>query len=295
MLRFVSLAKDEKRAESIKASIQPLMPLHIVGRVGAASTLMPGRKHTRMNGQIDLITLISLIVAAVAIFKLRSVLGQRTDEDDHRVERLKTREREAREAHDGATGQVITLPQRPRDDGAPAIVTEPEVDAEARIKAYETSDPEVTAGLLKIAKLDPQLDPAGFLKGATAAYEMIVSAFADGDRKALKELLSREVYEGFVEAIGEREKRGERIDQQFVGIKRADIIDADLQRDTALITVRFVSELITAVLDGSGTVVSGDTQKISDVTDIWTFSRDISSARARNNPNWYLEETQAPN
>lgn len=248
-----------------------------------------------MNGQIDLITLISLIVAAVAIFKLRSVLGHRTDEDDNRVERLRAREREAQKAPEAGTGQVITLPQRSRDENAPAIVGEPEVDAEARIKAFATNDPQVTDGLLRIAKLDPALDPEEFLKGASMAYEMIVSAFADGDRKALKELLSREVYDGFVEAIGEREKRGEKIDQQFVGIKRAEIVDADVQKGTALISVRFVSELITAILDRGGEVIGGDTQRITEVTDIWTFSRDVSTARARNNPNWLLEETQAPN
>ena len=74
-----------------------------------------------MNGQFDLITLISLIIAVVAILKLRSVLGQRTDEDDQRVERLKTREREAaqrRAAGEGASADVITMPRR---DGRRAI------------------------------------------------------------------------------------------------------------------------------------------------------------------------------
>lgn len=254
-----------------------------------------------MNGQIDLITLISLIVAAVAIFKLRSVLGQRTDEDDDRLERLKAREREAQRARDAASGgQVITLPQRGRDNdngevGAPAIVTDPAVDAETRIRAYATNNPKVTAGLLAIAKLDPSLNPDEFVKGASVAYEMIVTAFADGDRKALKQLLSREVYDGFAAAIGEREQRGDKIDQQFVGITHAEIVDADIEgKGTALITVRFVSELITAVLDKAGEVISGDKQKVTDVTDIWTFSRDVSTAKALANPNWFLEETQAP-
>lgn len=248
-----------------------------------------------MNGQIDLITLISLIVAAVAIFKLRSVLGQRTDEDDNRVERLKTRERDAQQAKETNGGQVITLPQRPRDEAVPAIVTEPEVDAEARVKAYATGDPEVTAGLLRIAKFDAAFDPEDFLKGAAVAYEMIVTAFADGDRRTLKDLLSREVYDGFVSAIAERERRGEKIKQQFVGIKKAEIVAADVDDGTALVSVRFGSELITAVFDTGGELVSGDAQKISEVTDIWTFSRDVATPKARSNPNWRLEETQAPN
>ena len=166
-----------------------------------------------MNGQIDLITLISLIVAAVAIFKLRSVLGHRTDEDDNRVERLKAREREAQKAQGAQTsGDVITLPRRPRDEPTQASVAEPEVDAEARIRAYTVIDPSVTDGLLSIAKQDPTLDPDAFIKGAGMAYEMIVSAFAAGDRKTLKDLLTREVYDGFVSAIADREQRGEKID-----------------------------------------------------------------------------------
>jgi predicted lipid-binding transport protein (Tim44 family) len=250
-----------------------------------------------MNGQIDLITLISLIVAAVAIFKLRSVLGQRTDEDENRVERLKAREREAQKAQGAAAnGDVITLPRRPRDDEPVAPMAEPPVeDADARIKAFPVVDPSVTAGLLTIAKQDPSLDPEAFLKGAGMAYEMIVSAFAAGDRKALKDLLTRDVYDGFVTAITEREQRGEKVEQQFVGIKRADLVEAELKGGTAYMTVRFVSELLTATVDNTGTVISGDRLKITDVTDIWTFSRDVSSARARSNLNWRLEETQSPN
>ena len=61
------------------------------------------------------------------------------------------------------------------------------------------------------------------------------------------------------------------------------------------VTVRFISELISAVKDKAGEIVSGDTQKIKSVTDIWTFSRDVSTAKARTNPNWKLVATQAPN
>ena len=250
-----------------------------------------------MNGQLDLITLISLIVVAVAILKLRSVLGQRTDEDDNRVERLKARDRDlAKPKSATGTGEVINMPRRDRDDQpvvAPQLATEN--DAGTRVAAYATPDPAVTSGLLAIAKTDAELDPDAFIRGAGAAYEMIISAFAEGNRKTLKDLLARDVYDGFVSAIAERDRSGEKIDQQFVGIKKADIVDAELREGIAYITVRFVSELITARRDRAGAVVDGDPQKIVDVTDIWTFSRDVSSARARSNLNWRLEETQAPN
>jgi predicted lipid-binding transport protein (Tim44 family) len=246
-----------------------------------------------MYGQFDLITLIALIVAVAAIVKLRSVLGHRSDEDERRVERLKARQREAAEA---ATADVITMPRRERDahQPAPAVETTTE-NAEVRIKAYPVTDPAVTNGLLEIAKLDPSLDPEAFLTGAGKAYEMIVSAFAEGNRRALKDLLTREVYDGFVAAISEREAQEKTIEQQFVGIKKADIIEAEVKNGTALITVRFASELISSEIDKDGNVVSGDKQKIRDVTDIWTFSRDVSTARARSNLNWKLDATQAPN
>ncbi|MET1047671.1 MAG: Tim44/TimA family putative adaptor protein, partial [Hyphomicrobium sp.] len=235
-----------------------------------------------MYGQFDLITLIALVVAVAAIIKLRSVLGQRTDDDERRVERLKTREREAgRAAPETASADVISMPRRDRDamPSAPA----PEVAApnvEAKIRAYPVQDPSVTAGLLEIAKADPTLDPDTFLAGAGRAYEMIVSAFAEGNRRSLKELLSKEVYDGFTGAIAEREARGDTIEQQFVGIRKAEIVEAEVKSGVASVTVRFLSELISSTRDKTGAVIAGDAQKIRDVTDIWTFSRDISSAKA---------------
>jgi predicted lipid-binding transport protein (Tim44 family) len=249
-----------------------------------------------MNGQIDLITLISLIVAAVAIFKLRSVLGNRSDEDEKRVERLKTRDRETQQGPgSGSTGDVITLPRRSRDEAVLTPASDATGDEGSRIKAYPAIDPSVTEGLLEVATYDPSLEPEAFVRGAGSAYEMIVTAFAAGDRKTLKDLLSREVYDGFVAAIADRESRGEKVEQQFVGIKKSEIVEAEMKSGTAFMTVRFVSELITSSVDKSGTVLSGDPTKVTDVTDIWTFSRDVSNARALANPNWRLVATQAPN
>jgi predicted lipid-binding transport protein (Tim44 family) len=77
-----------------------------------------------------------------------------------------------------------------------------------------------------------------------------------------------------------------------VGINKADIVDAEMKGGTANVTVRFVSQLISATRDRSGAVTGGDPQKIKEVTDVWTFSRDVSTARARQNLNWKLIATQ---
>lgn len=247
-----------------------------------------------MDGKIDLITLISLIVALVVIFKLRGVLGRRSEEDDARLERYRTEQRKAASASQG-DDKVVTLPQREpaaaraTGEGGVAIA-----ETRARIRSAAGSNSEVERGLLEILKLDPQFDPEPFVRGAKQAYELIVTAFAEGNRKLLRDLLSREVFESFQSAIVDRENRGEQVDQSFVGISKADIVDADLKDGTAQVTVRFVSQLISATRDRTGAVVNGDPQSIREVTDIWMFCRDISSARARANPNWKLVATQAP-
>ncbi len=90
----------------------------------------------------------------------------------------------------------------------------------------------IANGLVDIVRADATFDPDTFLKGARAAYEIIVTAFAEGNRKTLKGLLSREVYDGFAGAITDRESRGEQVDQSFVGIKSADVVEAELKNRT---------------------------------------------------------------
>ncbi len=247
-----------------------------------------------MNGDINLFTLLSLIIAVVAIVKLRSVLGRRTDDDEARVERRRQANLQ-RTAADAASDKVVALPRRDREvQPVDQAVTVAEV--EARIKAFAGEDTALAKRLMDILALDRQFDPEQFLKGARQAYEMIVTAFAEGNRRTLRDLLSADVLDSFSRAIAEREQRGEIIDQSFVGINKADILEAEVsQRGIASVTVRFVSQLITATRDKAGNVVDGDETRIKDVTDIWTFSRDISSKDARRNLNWKLVGTQAPN
>jgi predicted lipid-binding transport protein (Tim44 family) len=147
----------------------------------------------------------------------------------------------------------------------------------------------VAAGLDAIVKDDPSFDAKQFVGGARAAYEMIVLAYAEGDRRTLKNLLSREVYEGFEKAIRDRETRGDKAETRFVSIDKSDIIGAELRVRTAHVTVRFVSQLISVTRDRSGNVIDGSPEKVTDVTDVWTFARDVSSR----DPNWKLVATEA--
>jgi predicted lipid-binding transport protein (Tim44 family) len=246
-----------------------------------------------MDGRIDVTTLLFLVLAVVIFLKLRSVLGRRTGHEQARFERYKAQQ-EAAQRNGELAGQdkVVTLPRREREEGDTRLADQQaRADGEQRVKEYAAGNADISKGLLDIVRVDTTFDPNHFLQGAKAAYEIIVTAFAEGNRKALKDLLSPDVYEGFSSAIADRENRGEQIDQSFVGIKSADLVEAELKGGIAQLTVKFVSELISATRDKAGEVINGDPKRIREVTDIWTFAREAMSR----NPNWKLVATQAAN
>lgn len=244
-----------------------------------------------MDGRIDAFTLIFLVLAVIIVLKLRSVLGQRSSEDDARQERYKEQARAAAEAQE----KVVAMPRRerqapePQADAAETATTQT-ATAERKVRDFAGGNAAMENGLLSILAADRKFDPEVFMNGAKQAYEMIVTGFAEGNRQLLRNLLSREVYDGFAAAITEREARGEQIDQSFVGINKSEIVEAGLKKGVAQISVRFVSELISATRDKAGTVLAGDPKKIKEVIDIWTFTRDVTSR----DPNWKLVATQAP-
>jgi predicted lipid-binding transport protein (Tim44 family) len=229
----------------------------------------------------DIYTIIFLALAVFIFLRLRSVLGQRTGRERPPYDAYS-----ARDAVRPASDKVVALPGRPAD--APPRPVEVEEPTE-RWKDIAEPGSTLAAGLDAIARDDESFDAKHFLTGGRAAYEMIVTAFAEGDRRALKNLLSRDVYEGFDAAISEREKRGETVETRFVSIDRADVTGAELRGRTAQITVRFVSKLVSVTRDRAGAAIEGSADKVTEVTDVWTFARDLSSR----DPNWKLVATEA--
>jgi predicted lipid-binding transport protein (Tim44 family) len=245
-----------------------------------------------MDGRIDVTTLLFLVLAVVIFLKLRSVLGRRTGHEQGRFEQYKAQQEARQQAREAASDKVVTLPRRDRDEQeVRPVEQDTRVDGEQKMRAYAAGNDAIGTALVELVRLDPSFDPAHFVQGAKAAYEIVVTAFAEGNRKTLKDLLSPDVYEGFSRVIAERESRGEQMDQSFVGIKAADLVEAEVKGGIAQLTVKFVSELISATRDRAGVVINGDPKRIREVTDIWTFAREVMSR----NPNWKLVATQAAN
>ena len=118
---------------------------------------------------------------------------------------------------------------------------------------------------------------------------MIVTAFAQGDRKTLKDLLSQDVYDGFERAITERERGARRSRPPSCPSTRPRSPASRCAARNAQVIVRFLSKLITATRDAAGKVVDGSPEAVVDVTDVWTFARTLGSR----DPNWQLVATEA--
>jgi predicted lipid-binding transport protein (Tim44 family) len=233
-----------------------------------------------MSDVFDIYTIIFLALAVFIFLRLRSVLGQRTG-----------RERPPYSAPTGLRSRVdsvVSLPPRPATEAPPRPAEAAQPPAERWKDVAETGSA-VAAGLDAIAGAESSFDAKHFITGARAAYEMIVTAFAGGDRRQLRNLLSREVFDGFDAALTERERRSETAETRFVSIDGSTNTAAELRNRTAQITVRFVSKLISATRDRTGAVIDGSADKVTDVTDVWTFARDISSR----DPNWKVVATEA--
>ncbi|MBC8304842.1 MAG: Tim44 domain-containing protein [Pelagibacterales bacterium] len=128
-----------------------------------------------------------------------------------------------------------------------------------------------------------------FLKGAKIAYESIITNFASGDLKKIKNLLDKKVFNDINEAVQERKNKGLVSETTFIGINSADIKNYNQANHMFEVTVDFVSEIISCVEDKDKKLVSGDPKKVKKVYDTWKFSRDIKSL----SPNWLLIDTQA--
>lgn len=239
-----------------------------------------------MDNGFDIYTLLFLILAVVIFLRLKNVLGRRTGNERQHHDPYAGRDAKSNGAQPAGRDTVVSLHRGQGDD-----MDEDTVSIEDLIKDFAPKNSPLAKGLVDIRKSDLDFDPAQFLSGAKTAYEMIVVAFAEGNKRALRQLLGKDVFDGFVGAIEERAERGEKIDSSFIGIDKANMIEAELKRKSAQITVKFISQLITSTIDKEGKVIDGDPKKVREVTDIWTFARDLSTR----DPNWKLVATEAAN
>ncbi|WP_417782961.1 Tim44/TimA family putative adaptor protein [Terasakiella pusilla] len=226
--------------------------------------------------------LILLALIAVFIFlRLRSVLGSKDGNEENRNHRDMFNPGPAEEAdRSDERDNVIHLPgsepQNPAQQKPADVVTE-----------IQPVGP-VQQALADIMEVDPNFDQHGFVEGAGGAFDMIINAFANDDRETLQNLLTKEVYQNFEQALDARKAAGETLETTVIGINSIEITDANLADNLSEVTVRIISEQVNVTTDSNGDVVDGDNNYIDTITDVWTFERDVTSK----SPNWFLKATQ---
>jgi predicted lipid-binding transport protein (Tim44 family) len=196
---------------------------------------------------LELIVLAAL--AAVVLFQLYAVLGRRVGR---------------------GADEVPRTPTPPMDAQRPPVLA-----ADSRPGS---------GGLAAIRARDPAFDVPAFLQGARQAYQMIVSAFAAGDRAVLRPLLSDEVMNGFDTVIRQRESEGRSESIDFMQPPRADFEGVSVSGDFAKASVRFLAEFRSRSKGPEGEAV--DDRRTAE---IWTFQRNLKSR----DPNWTLIHVDA--
>jgi predicted lipid-binding transport protein (Tim44 family) len=205
------------------------------------------------------------MIAAFLVLRLRSILGRRTGYE------RPPQPYQPPAAAEHASGPVID--GRAESGQAPAPAN----------RAVPAPESPIGQALVRMKAVDRAFDPATFLNGAEKAVRMIVAAFANGDRVALHNLLSDDTYRAFETAIAAREAIGQTQISEIRGIHSATIEGAELRGSVATVTVRFVSDQISLSRDQAGHVVTG-TDAVTEITDLWTFERDL----ATRDPSWRL-------
>ena len=192
--------------------------------------------------------LILAIIAGIVLLRLRSVLGRRTGH-----------EKTDQTSYNYETSQTSKEEK--------VIPIEPKTSSSAREDGWFDND--------------------DFLRGAANAYETIVTNFENGNKDALKSLLSDDVLNSFSSVIDERNSKNETVEFNFIGIEKSEIVHKDLKKNPMEVTVRFISEMITCIKNSKDEVISGSLNQVQKITDVWTFEK----IKDKKSSNWLLAAT----
>jgi predicted lipid-binding transport protein (Tim44 family) len=240
-----------------------------------------------MHEPFDITTIIFALLAIFVVWKLSSVLGMRTGhEKPPRDPFIRRPGDDVRRDAPVSDGNVIRLPGAANDDRRMPD-QKPVADTNRWAGFAEPATP-LWNELQALGRVDPNFDPKHFIEGAKAAYEMIINAFAAGNKAVLQNLVAPDVFASFGKAISDRDERGDKVETTLVSIDKTSLDHVQLQGNVAQVAVLFAVKLITATRNKAGEIIEGSADKVVDVTDLWSFSRDVSSR----DPNWKLIATE---
>ncbi len=221
-----------------------------------------------------------IFFAAIALyifFKLKSQLGK-IDEDEKRSIQEKINHRN--KILEEVKKQIAIVGQKTTADRE-----KEKIEEEKFLQNIDYKSKEV---FLK-AMSSCNMSTAFFINGAKSAFEMVIKAFSVGDLETLKFLLSEKIYQNFEQAISQRKASGKVLVSNIISVENAEIISALMIENKVSIVVKITSKQINYVSDHQGEVIEGGKNEINELTDVWTFTKDITSQ----DPNWIIVSTHS--
>ena len=220
--------------------------------------------------------IIFAIIAIVIFYKLNKQLGKIDEEEKRSIE------------------DKVSLMRRMQDEllkknspnNQPQSSQQKLIGQSSTIQGLENLD-EATKQNLEAIFASCNISYEFFINGAKSAFEMVLKAFCDGDISTLKMLLSEKNFLAFQKALNQRNVDQQKLTTNLIAIEKAEIISAITLENNASIVVKFVTKQINYICDKDDKVLDGKKDAINQITDIWTFKKDLTIA----NPNWIINAT----
>jgi len=232
---------------------------------------------------LELIIILAL-VAVFILFQLRRTLGKKTGYDP-------SKDQPEDSSYPGQAkpknGQNKNQNKSENEDNVYPLRPEEAQIAPAANLGLAKSSP-FYGVIEKINQFDHDFNMRIFFDGAEYAYGLILNSFWAKDKKTLRSMLSRQVYDQFDGAIDLMEQKKLHHKNKLMDIEKIDLVEATLTGSLAEITVEFTSHMIMSTLNADDKIIEGNADRTIKISDIWTFCRDVKSA----DPNWTLVATR---
>jgi predicted lipid-binding transport protein (Tim44 family) len=217
-------------------------------------------------------------LAFYIFYRLNAQLGKIDDEEKKQIQ-----ERIAKKREEILEVQKQIIAQQQKIVGSSSTGETQNKSEEKFLSNLDDSSKQTIRDIFQSCNISAEF----FSNGAKSSFEMIIKAFAGDDLEVLKFLLSEKIYQGFESAINQRKSREQTLVTNLISIEKAEIISVLLQENFASIVMKFTSKQINYLFDNSGQIIDGKKGEINEITDIWTFKKDVKSS----DPNWLLYAT----
>ena len=209
-----------------------------------------------------------LILAMIAVFilnRLRNVLGKKTGNEEDIAQNLNVK-----------TNLKETKPDRELNL---------KMNKDSNKSFYNLhEDRDINKALNAIKKIESSFELEIFVDKAKKAFEYILNAYSENNLKNLKILLDQKIYHSYQKDIEKRIKKNEKFEITIINIKEPIVKHAKVVDKKAQITLEYESEQIHLLKNSKGDIIEGDSNQILNISEQWTFSRELKLR----NPNWKL-------